>query len=72
MAETALAEKRAAATEAPQPEAETMSYREAPRLALAQEMERDGRVFLMGEVVGVFDGSYKVSARLLERFGAER
>jgi pyruvate dehydrogenase E1 component beta subunit len=49
-----------------------MSYREALRLALQQEMERDDRVFLMGEEVGVFDGSYKVSAGLLERFGGER
>ena len=46
-----------------------MTYREALRLALRQEMERDGRVFLMGEEVGVFDGSYKVSAGLLEEFG---
>ena len=53
-------------------ETESMSYREALRLALRQELERDGRVFLMGEEVGVFDGSYKVSAGLLEEFGAER
>lgn len=51
---------------------EAMSYREALRLALAEELERDERVFLMGEEVGVFDGSYKVSAGLLERFGPDR
>lgn len=51
---------------------ERMTYREALRLALAEELERDERVFLMGEEVGVFDGSYKVSAGLLERFGHER
>jgi pyruvate dehydrogenase E1 component beta subunit len=52
--------------------AEVMSYREALRLALREELERDERVFLMGEEVGVFDGAYKVSAGLLEEFGADR
>lgn len=52
--------------------AEVMTYREALRLALREELERDERVFLMGEEVGVFDGAYKVSAGLLEEFGAER
>lgn len=51
---------------------ETMTYREALRLAMRQEMARDERVFLMGEEVGVFDGSYKVSAGLLEEFGPDR
>jgi pyruvate dehydrogenase E1 component beta subunit len=51
---------------------ERMSYREALRLALREEMARDERVFLMGEEVGVFDGSYKVSAGLLAEFGADR
>jgi pyruvate dehydrogenase E1 component beta subunit len=49
-----------------------MTYREALRLALREEMTRDERVFLMGEEVGVFDGSYKVSAGLLAEFGPER
>jgi len=49
-----------------------MNVREALREALAEELERDERVFLMGEEVGVFDGSYKVSAGLMERFGEER
>jgi pyruvate dehydrogenase E1 component beta subunit len=51
---------------------QTMNYREALRLAMRQEMERDERVFLMGEEVGLFDGSYKVSAGLLEEFGPDR
>jgi pyruvate dehydrogenase E1 component beta subunit len=51
---------------------EVMTYREALRLALREEMARDERVFLMGEEVGVFDGSYKVSAGLLDEFGADR
>lgn len=51
---------------------EAMTYREALRLALREELGRDERVFLMGEEVGVFDGAYKVSAGLLEEFGADR
>jgi pyruvate dehydrogenase E1 component beta subunit len=51
---------------------EAMTYREALRLAMRQEMERDERVFVMGEEVGVFDGSYKVTAGLLEEFGPDR
>lgn len=51
---------------------ETMTYREALRLALREEMTRDESVFLMGEEVGVFDGSYKVSAGLLDEFGPDR
>lgn len=51
---------------------EVMNYREALRLALREEMERDEHVFLMGEEVGVFEGAYKVSAGLMEQFGADR
>jgi pyruvate dehydrogenase E1 component beta subunit len=49
-----------------------MTYREALRLALREELGRDERVFLMGEEVGIFDGAYKVSAGLLQEFGADR
>ncbi len=62
-------------TEAPVPSvagAETMTYREALRLAMRQEMERDERVFVMGEEVGLFDGSYKVTAGLMDEFGPDR
>jgi pyruvate dehydrogenase E1 component subunit beta len=51
---------------------EVMTYREALRLALREELERDPRVFVMGEEVGVFDGAYKVTAGLLEEFGPDR
>jgi pyruvate dehydrogenase E1 component beta subunit len=51
---------------------ETMTYREALRLAMRQELERDDRVFVMGEEVGLFDGSYKVTAGLLDEFGPDR
>ncbi|UCD55996.1 MAG: alpha-ketoacid dehydrogenase subunit beta [Candidatus Hydrogenedentota bacterium] len=47
-------------------------YREALRDAHAEEMRRDDRVFLMGEEVGVWGGSFKVSEGLLEEFGKER
>jgi pyruvate dehydrogenase E1 component beta subunit len=54
------------------PAAERMTYREALRLALREELLRDERVFLIGEEIGVFEGSYKVTAGLLEEFGPER
>jgi pyruvate dehydrogenase E1 component beta subunit len=51
---------------------ETMSVREALRQALHEELERDERVFLLGEEIGVFEGSYRVTAGLLEAFGEQR
>jgi pyruvate dehydrogenase E1 component beta subunit len=50
----------------------TLRYREALREAMAEEMERDDRIFLMGEEVGYYQGAYKVSEGLLEKFGATR
>jgi pyruvate dehydrogenase E1 component beta subunit len=47
-------------------------YREALRDAHAEEMRRDPDVFLMGEEVGVWGGSFKVSEGLLDEFGPER
>lgn len=47
-------------------------YREALRDAIAEEMARDERVFLMGEEVGHYEGAYKVSEGLLQRFGEKR
>jgi pyruvate dehydrogenase E1 component beta subunit len=49
-----------------------MRFREAVRAAMAEEMERDERVFLMGEEVGEYQGAYKVSEGLLQRFGDKR
>lgn len=46
-----------------------ITYREALNQALAEEMERDDSVFLMGEEVAEYDGAYKVSKGLLDRFG---
>jgi len=47
-------------------------YREALNQALAEEMERDRRVFLIGEEVGRYQGAFKVSQGLLDRFGSAR
>jgi len=55
-----------------QNETKRMTYREALRLALREELHRDARVLVMGEEVGLFEGSYKVTAGLLEEFGEDR
>ena len=52
--------------------ARTIRYREALREAMIEEMERDDRVFLMGEEVGHYQGAYKVSEGMLEKFGERR
>jgi len=49
-----------------------ITYREALNRALREEMERDDRVFIMGEEVGEYDGAYKVTKGLLDRFGEMR
>jgi pyruvate dehydrogenase E1 component beta subunit len=46
--------------------------REALRDAMAEEMRRDESVFVMGEVVGVFQGAFKVTEGLLDEFGEKR
>ncbi|MDQ1900613.1 pyruvate dehydrogenase complex E1 component subunit beta [Paracoccus sp. WLY502] len=50
----------------------TMTVREALREAMAEEMERDETVFLMGEEVGEYQGAYKISQGLLDKFGPRR
>ena len=49
-----------------------MTVREALRDAMAEEMRKDGQVFLMGEEVAQYQGAYKVSQGLLEEFGDRR
>jgi pyruvate dehydrogenase E1 component beta subunit len=49
-----------------------ITYRDALNQALREEMQRDDRVFLMGEEVAEYDGAYKVSRGLLKEFGAKR
>ena len=49
-----------------------IQYREALNQAMSEEMERDDRVFLMGEEVAEYNGAYKVSQGMLDRFGPRR
>ena len=50
----------------------TLSYRQALQEALREALQRDARVFLMGEDVGRYGGTYAVSKGLLDEFGPER
>ena len=50
----------------------TITYRDALNQALREELQRDDRVFLMGEEVGIYQGAYKVSKGLLQEFGEMR
>lgn len=49
-----------------------MQYREALRAAMREEMERDDRVLLLGEEVGGYNGAYRISEGLMDRFGRMR
>jgi pyruvate dehydrogenase E1 component beta subunit len=49
-----------------------ISYREALGQAMREEMERDANVFIMGEEVGHYNGAYKVTQGLLQRFSERR
>ena len=51
---------------------QTVTYREALNQAMVEEMQRDGNVFLIGEEVGEYNGPYKVSEGMLDRFGPLR
>jgi pyruvate dehydrogenase E1 component beta subunit len=50
----------------------SMTVREALRDAMAEEMRKDERVFVMGEEVAEYQGAYKVTQNLLQEFGAKR
>src|SRR3954470_729045 len=49
-----------------------ITYREAVRHALAEELERDKNVVVLGEEVGQFHGAYKITEGLLAKFGPDR
>src|SRR5687768_10886557 len=49
-----------------------MTYREALRSAMAEEMERDESVVILGEDIGIYGGTHVVTDGLLERFGPKR
>src|ERR1039458_8711895 len=50
----------------------SITFAEAIREAIAEELERDERVFLMGEDVGIFGGCFGVTGDLQQRFGKRR
>lgn len=49
-----------------------ITYSEAIREAMTQEMERDDTVFLIGEDIGVYGGAFQVSVGMLDQFGSDR
>jgi pyruvate dehydrogenase E1 component beta subunit len=49
-----------------------MTVREAINSAMSDEIERDPKVFLIGEEVGQYNGAYKVSKGMLDRYGPNR
>ena len=49
-----------------------MTVRDALNSALAEEMRKDDKVFVMGEEVGEYQGAYKITRGLLQEFGADR
>ncbi|WP_425418050.1 pyruvate dehydrogenase (acetyl-transferring) E1 component subunit alpha [Oricola indica] len=69
-----MAEERPAPPTLPEPSAETeeITYREAVKRGIVDAMEKDERVFLMGEDVGHYGGCYAVSKGLLDQFGPDR
>jgi pyruvate dehydrogenase E1 component beta subunit len=54
------------------PNASTMTVRDALNSAMAEEMERDEKVFVIGEEVGDYQGAYKITKGLIQRFGPTR
>ena len=53
-------------------EMKTQTVREALRDAMAEEMRRDGDVFIMGEEVAEYEGAYKITQGMLAEFGSDR
>lgn len=51
---------------------QTIEIREALRQAMDEEMQRDARVFIMGEEVGEYNGAYKVTKGMLDKWGIDR
>ncbi len=49
-----------------------LTYLEAIRVGLSEEMERDSSVFCLGEDIGIYGGAFKVTDGLIDRFGPER
>ena len=48
------------------------SYRDAIREAMIEEMDRDSRVLIMGEDIGVYEGTFRITAGMLKKYGPKR
>src|SRR5687768_6422352 len=49
-----------------------MSYRDAIRAAMMEEMDRDPNVLIMGEDIGVYEGTFRITAGMLKKYGPKR
>jgi pyruvate dehydrogenase E1 component beta subunit len=50
----------------------SLAYREAIRMALEEELDRDENVFLLGEEIGQYQGTFKITKDFLKKYGPER
>src|SRR2546427_924023 len=48
------------------------SYRDAIRDAMIEEMDRDSNVLIMGEDIGVYEGTFRITAGMLKKYGPKR
>ena len=64
--------RRAARAGEPEPEMAEMSYRDAIRAAMMEEMDRDPNVLIMGEDIGVYEGTFRITAGMLKKYGPKR
>src|SRR5258707_7525880 len=48
------------------------SYRDAIRDAMMEEMDRDARLLIMGEDIGVYEGTFRITAGMLKKYGPKR
>jgi len=51
---------------------ESMTYADAIRMALQEELDRDEKVFMLGEEIGQYQGTFKITKDFLEKYGPER
>ena len=51
---------------------ENMTYADAIRLALQEELDRDEKVFMLGEEIGQYQGTFKITKDFLQKYGPER
>ena len=56
----------------PTGQTENMTYADAIRLALQEELDRDEKVFMLGEEIGQYQGTFKITKDFLQKYGPER